>query len=307
MDRAMVPFRVYPILALGLLSFSISPILVRLVGDEAPGLAIAVWRTVIAVGFLAPAVLGSKARIRFPYSLRELLLILLAGVFLGLHFVVWILSLFYTSVASASVLVCLSPVFLAALGFVFLKERLSMPIVLAIGMAVIGAMLMSWGDSAQATSGRQPLLGNMLALSGALLVSLYLLIGRVVRQQTAWLPYVFLLYLAAAFTALVLALLLKTPLTGYSLRFYGICALMAIGPQILGHGAFNYSVKYLPAAWLGLLSLLEPVGASILAYVLFREVPPLLSLLGMMLVLGAVGFAVRYEQLQLRRQLSLPT
>jgi drug/metabolite transporter (DMT)-like permease len=82
---------------------------------------------------------------------------------------------------------------------------------------------------------------------------------------------------------------------------------MAIGPQILGHGAFNYSVKYLPAAWLGLLSLLEPVGASILAYVLFREVPPLLSLLGMMLVLGAVGFAVRYEQLQLRRQLSLPT
>ncbi len=296
MDRAAVPFRVYPILALGLLSFAISPILVRLVGDEAPGLAIAVWRTGIAVGLLAPAALRPIARLR--YGLRELMLILLAGVFLGLHFVVWILSLFYTSVASASVLVCLSPVFLAALGFALLKERLSMPVVLAIGMAVLGAMLMSWGDHVQAFAGRKPLLGNMLALSGALLVSLYLLIGRVVRQQTAWLPYVFLLYLAAALTALILALLLKTPLTGYSLRFYGLCALMALGPQILGHGAFNYSVKYLPAAWLGLLSLLEPVGASILAYVLFHEMPSPFSLLGMMLVLGAVGFAVRYEHLR---------
>ncbi len=305
MDRAAVPFRVYPILALGLLSFAISPILVRLVGDEAPGLAIAVWRTGIAVGLLAPAALRPIARLR--YGLRELMLILLAGVFLGLHFVVWILSLFYTSVASASVLVCLSPVFLAALGFALLKERLSMPVVLAIGMAVLGAMLMSWGDHVQAFAGRKPLLGNMLALSGALLVSLYLLIGRVVRQQTAWLPYVFLLYLAAALTALILALLLKTPLTGYSLRFYGLCALMALGPQILGHGAFNYSVKYLPAAWLGLLSLLEPVGASILAYVLFHEMPSPFSLLGMLLVLGAVGFAVRYEHLQVRRQLSAPT
>lgn len=305
MDRAAVPFRVYPILALGLLSFAISPILVRLVGDEAPGLAIAVWRTGIAVGLLAPAALRPIARLR--YGLRELMLILPAGVFLGLHFVVWILSLFYTSVASASVLVCLSPVFLAALGFALLKERLSMPVVLAIGMAVLGAMLMSWGDHVQAFAGRKPLLGNMLALSGALLVSLYLLIGRVVRQQTAWLPYVFLLYLAAALTALTLALLLKTPLTGYSLRFYGLCALMALGPQILGHGAFNYSVKYLPAAWLGLLSLLEPVGASILAYVLFHEMPSPFSLLGMLLVLGAVGFAVRYEHLQLRRQLSAPT
>lgn len=302
MTRRHIPFRVYPILALGLLSFSASPILVRWAGEEASGLTIAVWRTLLAIVMLAPFALPKLRANRL--SKREAGLTILAGLFLGLHFVVWILSLFYTSVASASVLVCLSPVFLAALGFWLLGERLALPVVAAIGLAVVGAALIGWGDQAGQESGAQPLLGNALALGGALLVSLYLLIGRVVRQRTSWLAYVFPLYLAAALTALVPALLLEVPLWGYSLRFYALCGLMALGPQILGHGSFNYSVKYIPAAWLGLLSLLEPVGASLLAYLLFDEVPPALSVIGMVLVLVAVAFAVQYEQWAAKRHLT---
>ena len=297
-----IPLRVYPMLALGLLSFSASPILVRWAGEEAPGLAIAFWRTLLAVVMLAPFALPQLRANRL--SRREAALTLLAGIFLGLHFVVWILSLFYTSVASASVLVCLSPVFLAALGFWWLGERLALPVVAAIGLAVVGAALIGWGDHTGLETGPQPLLGNALALGGALLVSLYLLIGRVVRQRTSWLAYVFPLYLVAALTAFVPALLLDVPLWGYSPRFYALCALMALGPQILGHGSFNYSVKYIPAAWLGLLSLLEPVGASLLAYLLFEEVPPALSVVGMVLVLVAVAFAVQYEQWAARRRLT---
>lgn len=300
MPNRHIPLRVYPILALGLLSFSFSPILVRWASGEASGLVIAVWRTLLAAMMLALLALPQWRVQRI--SRREARLTILAGIFLGLHFVVWILSLFYTSVASASVLVCLSPVFLAALGFWLLRERLALPVVVAIGLAVVGAALISWGDATSLNAGQHPLLGNALALSGALLVSLYLLIGRVVRQQIPWLAYVFPLYLAAAFTALVPALWLGVPLFGYSGRFYALCALMALGPQILGHGSFNYSVKYIPAAWLGLLSLMEPVGASLLAYVLFDEVPSGLSIIGMGLVLAAVAFAVQYEQKAARRR-----
>ncbi len=305
MANQHIPFRVYPILALGLLSFSVSPILVRWAGEEASGLAIAVWRTWLAVVMLAPFALP-KLRIH-PLFGQKAGLTMLAGVFLGLHFVVWILSLYYTSVASASVLVCMSPVFLAALGFWVLGERLAFPVVAAIGLAVIGAALIGWGDHTELETGAQSLLGNALALAGALLISLYLLIGRVVRQQASWLTYVFPLYLAAAVTALIPALLLKVPLWGYSPRFYLLCGLMALGPQILGHGSFNYSVKYIPAAWLGLLSLLEPVGASLLAYLLFAEIPPGLSVVGMMLVLIAIAFAVQYEQRTARRRLTSST
>ncbi|MDQ7040609.1 MAG: DMT family transporter [Rhodothermus sp.] len=305
MANRHIPFRVYPILALGLLSFSVSPILVRWAGEEASGLAIATWRTWLAVAMLAPFALP-KLRGHRLFGQKAGLTIL-AGIFLGMHFVVWILSLYYTSVASASVLVCMSPVFLAALGFWVLGERLAFPVVASIGLAVIGAALIGWGDHTELETGTQSLLGNALALAGALLISLYLLIGRVVRQQASWLTYVFPLYLAAAVTALIPTLLMNVPLWGYSPRFYLLCGLMALGPQILGHGSFNYSVKYIPAAWLGLLSLLEPVGASLLAYLMFAEIPPGLSVVGMLLVLGAIAFAVQYEQRTARRRLTSST
>jgi drug/metabolite transporter (DMT)-like permease len=61
---------------------------------------------------------------------------------------------------------------------------------------------------------------------------------------------------------------------------------------VLGHGSFNYALQHLSAAIVGMLSLLEPVGASILAYLLFDEVPPALSIVGMVVVLAAVAVVV---------------
>ena len=79
------------------------------------------------------------------------------------------------------------------------------------------------------------------------------------------------------------------PVFGYDAAFYGLCALMAVGPQILGHGTFNYALAYYPAALVSMLALLEPVGASLLAYLLFGEHPQPLALVGMLVVLGALA------------------
>jgi drug/metabolite transporter (DMT)-like permease len=285
------PLAVYWILALGLVSFSFSPILVRFANDEAPALAIAVWRTVFAASLLLPFALaraGAEIRSLTP---RERMLILTAGMLLGFHFVTWIESLYHTTIASASVLVTMSPIFLAIFGFLFLKERLTLRVSAGILLAVLGAALIGWGDASGGPSGS--LFGNMLALTAALLVSLYLLIGRVVRQGTSWLAYVFPLYAVVALTTLVTALVRHTDLLEYSGAFYGLCLLMAIGPQIIGHGSFNYAIKYFPAALLGLLALLEPVGASMLAYLLFGEVPSPLAFAGMALVLFSIGLAMK--------------
>lgn len=285
------PVAVYPILAAGLACFAVSPILVRL-ANEAPGLAIATWRTAIAVAMLTPFALpriGAEVR---AFARRDWALIGVAGVLLGLHFVTWIESLYHTSVASASVLVSTSPIFIAVLGFVFLRERLARRVVVALVLAVAGAAFIGWGDVGSTVGGGRPLLGNSLALGAALVVSVYMLIGRVVRQGTSWMAYVYPLYVVVALTVAVLALGRGVPLWGFSAGFYGLCALMALGPQLLGHGSFNYALRYFPAALLGLLSLIEPVGASVIAFFLFGEVPGPLAFAGMALVLGSVTLAL---------------
>jgi len=287
--------RVLLILALGVISFTFAPILVRW-ADDAPGLAIAAWRNVFAVLLLAPV---AAVRIRDEvrrFDRRDVLLITLAGFFLGLHFITWIVSLYHTTVASASVLVTTSPIFLAALGFVVLGERLAWRTMAGVGVAVGGAVLIGWGDAAAGAnlpvSGKGAMWGNGLALSASLLVSVYLLIGRVVRQKVSWLAYVFPLYAVSALTTVIAAWGMGTPLLGYDLAFYGLCGAMALGPQVIGHGAFNYGVQFLPATLVGMLALLEPVGASALAFLFFREVPPLIAVAGMLIVLGGVSLVV---------------
>jgi drug/metabolite transporter (DMT)-like permease len=290
------PLFLYLILGLGVISFTFSPILVRWASD-APGLAVAVWRTVLAVCLLAPAAWWSIPDMR-AFSWRDVTLIAGAGILLGLHFIAWIESLYHTTVASASVLVTTSPVFLVILGFVVLNERLSWTTVAAIGVSVVGAALIGFGDAHGVGIGPNPLWGNSLALTASLLASLYLLIGRVVRQQVSWLAYVFPLYGIAALTTFGVAWGRGVPLFGYDVEFYGLCGLMAIGPQILGHGSFNYALHYFPAALVGMLALLEPVGSSALAFVLFGEVPNALAITGMLVVLGAVGSVVWNERQQ---------
>ena len=286
------PIRLYLILAGGLVSIMMSPILVRF-ASEAPGMAVAVWRTVFAALLLAPVAvprIGPEVR---QFSRREWGLVLSAGILLGLHFVAWIESLYHTTVASASVLVWTNPIFMALLGFFFLRERLSKLVAAGMVVAVGGAVLLGWGDLAQPdATASNPMLGNSLALGAAVLVSIYLVIGRVVRQRYSWLAYVFPLYTIVAITTLTMALMLGTPLLGYEWAVYGWCGLLAVGPSLMGHGAFNYAVRYFPVALLGVISLLEPVGASILAYMLFGETPDRWALIGMALVLGGVASAI---------------
>ncbi|MDX1739858.1 MAG: DMT family transporter, partial [Rhodothermales bacterium] len=267
------PLLVYPLLAAGLVSFAFSPILIRYATDVPP-LSLAVWRTVFAVLMLAPFTIRAFGREVRNFSPRDVRLIIVAGVMLALHFVVWISSLYQTSVASASVLVSLSPIFLAILGLLVLKEKLARQTVVAIILAFAGSILIGVGDSGiPGPEGGSPLLGNAMATAAAFFVSCYLLVGRVMRQRTSWIAYVFCMYSVVAVVVFAIALVAGVPLLGLPPKIYFLCSLMALGPQIIGHGSFNYALKYFPAALLGLLSLTEPVGGSVLAYFLFGEIP----------------------------------
>ncbi|HEX9659606.1 MAG TPA: DMT family transporter [Rhodothermales bacterium] len=285
--------RVLLFVAVGLLAFSLSAILVRL-ASEAPGVTVAVWRTLFAVAFLTPFALGKTASEVRRLSGKEWGLITFAGILLGLHFVVWIESIYHTTVASASVLFATNPIFIAILGFWILRERLHRRIVIAIVIAVGGAFLIALGDSSNAARPNAGY-GNMLALSSAFVFACYLLIGRVVRRQSSWLAYVYPLYVVVAVTVVVYALATGTALLGFDMKIYALCALMALGPQIIGHGSFNYAVRYVPAAILGAAGLVEPVLAGIWAWLLFDEVPAAPAVVGALVVLAALGMIYYYR------------
>ncbi len=225
-ERAGTPHAVYWMLAAGLFSFSFSPILVRFAGDT-PALTLVIWRNLFSVVFLLPFLGAGRTAFR-ALSLPDLGRIAIAGMLLGAHFYLFFAAIQLTTVSSATVFVSLTPVFLAVFGFVFLKEKLAGVVWIGIGFSMVGGFMIAVGDAGANEAGVNPIMGNLLAISACLIVSIYMIIGRVVRQRLSWLTYVLPLYAASTITVLILALASGTPVFYIDVKIYGVCALMAI-------------------------------------------------------------------------------
>lgn len=285
-----VPRAVWALIAFGLLSFGSSAILVRYAG-AVPGLTIAAARTVLVALVVAPVAIARERRAFAALALRDRWAMVAAGVLLGLHFGAWIESVQRTTVATASVLVTTSPLFLVGFGALGWGDRPSRATLWAVAAGVAGAALIGVSERG-AGSASAPVLGAALAVSAAALVAAYLLIGRAVRQHTSALAYFAALSAVGAATTVAVAAAAGAPLMPPRAA-WGWIAAMALGPGLLGHGAMVVALRYLPATTVGLLSLAEPVLATVLAVVLLAESPSPLAVVGIGLVLGSIAAIVR--------------
>jgi drug/metabolite transporter (DMT)-like permease len=217
---------------------------------------------------------------------------MLAGFFLSLHFIFWIASLKHTSVASSVVLVTTHPIFVGMGGWLFLRERLSLNLILGIALSVLGGGLIGLGDMALS---KQALYGDALALLGAIAASGYLLVGRVMRRNQDLLSYVLPVYSTAGLVLVILSLLFQKPFFGYSSNTYLLFFLLALIPQLIGHTTFNWALKYLPASMVAIAILGEPVGSTALAYFFLNEPLTLLKALGGILIFIGVVVALTWR------------
>ncbi len=275
-----VPVRVFLVMGVAVLAVSAAAPLVRLAEGVHP-VAVGLWRTLGVGLLLLPAVR--------PISRRDALWTLLAGAFLALHFWAGFASLAHTTVMRSTLLVTLNPVWTALVEWLGWKEPPHRAWWLGLSVAVPGVLLLAGGGDA----GGATLLGDGLALLGGVFGSLYLLVGRQVRQRVGIASYAGLVSLAAALVLLPLALWLQAPLWGYSGSAWLALLGLTLGPQLLGHNGFMYSLKYVKASVTSVFILLEPVGAALLAVVLFAEVPGVLEIAGGALVLLGVALATR--------------
>lgn len=295
------------VITFGILAVSTGSILVRYAQVFAPSIVIAAYRLGLATLIIAPfAILRHRSELRKIRG-RDRRFVIGSGIFLALHFATWISSLEYTTVVSSVVLVSTAPLWVALFSPITVKEPLSGPVIIGMGMAFIGVVVVGVSDICTVIDGRlmcpnfntfirgEAFLGDVLALIGAWMAAGYLLIGRQMRTGLSLVPYIFVVYGVAAVVLMTFMFVSGASPIGYPPITYLWFLLLALIPQLMGHSSFNWALGYLSAAFVSVTLLGEPIGSAILAYFLLQETPTLLKIFGAILILAGIFVASRGE------------
>ncbi|WP_100331927.1 DMT family transporter [Bacillus xiapuensis] len=256
----------YFVLLIGVFSVSTSAILVKVSSADAG--VIAFYRLLFTVLLMAPLFLWKNVGELKDISKKDWILSFVSGTFLAFHFILWFESLNYTSVTSSTVLVTLQPLFAFAGTYFIFKEKFSAGALTGGAVAVAGSIIISWGDFK--ISG-QAFFGDMLALLACALITGYLLFGQTIRQRVSLMTYTFIVYLNSTMVLFFYVLIKDVPFGPYPIEEWVYFLLLAIISNLLGHTLFNWSLKYVSTSVISMAILLEPVGASWLAYWLLEE------------------------------------
>jgi drug/metabolite transporter (DMT)-like permease len=285
----------------GVVFTSFSAIFIRF--SSSPPLIIAAYRMWFTTILVAPMLIRELVRERRALAARPpdarpprddsgsrpappvVLLSVISGVALSVHFAAWISSLSYTSVASSTVLVTTHPIIVAVAGFVFFKERLTWRAMLFMLAALAGGGVLVVGGFG---AGGSATIGNLLAFLGAVTVSGYMLIGRVVRQHLSANRYTFIVYSVSAVLLTIYAIIAGNPLFGYPARELLLFLALAVVCTLLGHSLFNWALRFMSPTVISTSILGEPVIAGVLAVVLFGEIPTVFTVIGGVIILLSI-------------------
>lgn len=273
----------YFVLTVAVLGVSVSAIFVRF--TTASPEVVAFYRLLFTFFLTVPMVVSTKRYQWKKISHKDLALIFFSALFLALHFITWFASLRYTSVASSTVLVNTQPFFVILFGLIIFKTPVSKNTLLAVTLAVVGTLILSWGDF---SLGGTSLYGDALALIGAIFIAIHYLFSSYLRQSLDTVPYTTLLY---GFCTVILAVMVPLrggSFVGHQPLDYSMCLALAFFSTILGHTLFSWCMKYLSASAVSLSVLGEPVLAAIIAYFLFNESFTLGQFIGSVIVLISI-------------------
>jgi drug/metabolite transporter (DMT)-like permease len=277
----------YIALAIGVAAVSTSAVLVKL--TTAPSAVVAFYRLLFSALLILPYFLSRSLPELKTFSKKDWLFSSVAGVFLAVHFILWFESLHFTSVASSVVLVTLQPLFSFVGTYFFFKEKISFIAIVSSVIAIIGSVIISWGDFR--VSG-MALFGDFLALAACAMVTAYLLFGQEVRKTHSLMAYTFIVYSFSAITLFIYCISLQYPLMDYPAQDWVYFLLLAIVPTLFGHSLFNWSLKWISTNVISVSILFEPVGAIILAYILLGETVIISQVIGgIIIVFGILVFA----------------
>jgi len=279
------------IVLIGVFFTSLSSIIIRL--SEAPSLVISFYRMLFTVLLLLIPVMMKEKESLKNIKKKDLILCILSGIFLALHFASWIASINMTTISNSTILVSCSPIFVSLANFFILKEKFTSKIFIGISMSLIGTIIIALGSTGGSTSSM--MIGNILAFMGAIFVAGYLVIGGIVRKNVSAGAYVFIVYSVSVIVLFFMCLFTNTPIHPYSPKEFILFLALAVFCSILGHTVYNYLMKYISATLISISTLCEPIFASILALIIFKEVPSIYTLIGGIIILGGVFYYIVFQ------------
>ncbi|MGH7638616.1 MAG: DMT family transporter [Gemmatimonadaceae bacterium] len=291
------PTFVAAVLLVSVLGVSLSGPLVRL--STAHPIAIAVWRLAFSLVLITIPLLARGSWRQWRTLDRKAFAFAgAAGVLLAAHFWSWNTSIGLTTIAASVVLVNVQPLVVATLSALWLREPPTRLQWAGITIAMLGAVVVVLPDiltGGGISTNARALLGDALALIGAVTAAGYYVIGRRLRQTLDLWAYVALVYGACLVALLVMALALNVRLGPYPPREYGIFALLALGPMLLGHTGMNWALRHARAYQVNIVLLGEPIGATLIAAFLpgIRERPTIMTLVGGVIILAGILLAER--------------
>ncbi|KMY28414.1 membrane protein [Lysinibacillus xylanilyticus] len=273
---------------IGVISVSLSAIFVKLANAEAG--VIAFYRMLFSVLIMAPLFFWKYTNEIKELRIRDWLFSSVAGIFLAFHFILWFESLNYTSVASSTVLVTLQPLFAFVGTYFFFKENITLKTIFAGVIAIVGSILISWGDFKLSGTA---FYGDLLALVACALVTAYFLFGQDVRKRLSLVTYTMVVYAVSTITLFIYVLIKGEPFGPYPTMDWIWFILLAIVPNLLGHTLFNWSIKYVSTNVVSIAILFEPIGAAILALLIFKEYLIATQIIGgFIVIVGILLFVV---------------
>ncbi len=259
---------------------------------------IAFWRLFFALMFLFPLILKQEIRNQFKplINWNYLKIFILSGFFLSLHFFSWFLSLEYTSVAASVIVVNSSPIWVIILSFLIFQEKISKYQFIGLILVFIGLFFISLVSDLQQSSNKVNE-GILLALFGAIMFAIYLIIGKQMRSRYTIpnIPYVFIVNLSCTLFLLLIAIFLRENVLSFHINELIWFIALAIGPSLLGHALLIYSMKYISAQTVSLAVIGETIGASILGWLILKEYILWPTLMGGVFVITGIYLSVKFE------------
>lgn len=276
---------------IGILGISLSAIFVRL--SDAPSPVTAAYRLLWTVLLLTPITLGSqKNRTEITHiDGKNFWLSCISGIFLAIHFTLWFESLYHTTVASSTTIVCTEMIWVSIGYCLFMHGKLSKKAVFLILFIFFGSVLIAMSDS----TGESNLYGDILSLLSAIAVAVYMLIGRKVRMSVSTTVYTYIVYFSCAITLVIFTVMLHYSLTGYGISCVIVGLLLSVFSTLLGHSIFSWCLKYFSPSFVSASKLCEPVVASIIAIFLFGEMPGPMQIIGSIIIISGVYLYSKLE------------
>lgn len=266
-------WQTYSLLLLGTFAGAWAAIFGRIAQHEGvPTPVMIAFRMIAGSLVLTPLVLYYHRDSLYRLSRRDVLRSAIAGAWFAIHLLTGFFALEHTSVLISSVLGGTMPLWVAFLEVYVLRARLSRVVWIGLMITLSGGTIIALAGN-QMTTGDNPALGSILAVTAAITGACYAIIGRDSRDRISFLPYLWLVFTFGAIVCLAVVTLSHQTFTGYSAQGYSALIMLAIFPQLIGHSIYNFVLRRIPATLASVAGQLGMLMSAVLAYFYFREMP----------------------------------